>query len=150
MAAEALPSEPSREQIRAWCAATARALVPALLGGAAERDRERRVPYAELDLIRARGLEAILVPRRYGGIGGEYSDQARVVSIPMLVMLGDRGPLGSKSSYGSGWQLSQECRPDTELSIVEGGTGTYYIVDAADRAAEQAMAFFARHSIAAA
>ena len=80
----------------------------------------------------------------------DIRDDLRATFCPMLVMLGDRGPLGSKSSYGSGWQLSQECRPDTEISIVEGGTGTYYMVDAADRAAEQAMAFFARHPIAAA
>jgi SfnB family sulfur acquisition oxidoreductase len=35
--------------------------------GAAVRDRERRLPYAELDLLSDAGLLAITVPRAYGG-----------------------------------------------------------------------------------
>ena len=105
MAAEALPDDPTREQIRAWCTATARALVPALLEGAADRDRERQFPHEQLDLIRARGLEAILVPRRYGGIGGEYSDQARVVSI---LAEGDPSVAQIFHVHGTGVELLSE------------------------------------------
>ncbi|MCI2422448.1 SfnB family sulfur acquisition oxidoreductase [Saccharopolyspora sp. K220] len=35
--------------------------------GAAERDRERRIPYAELDALSASGLLGITVPRSHGG-----------------------------------------------------------------------------------
>ncbi|MGP4020654.1 SfnB family sulfur acquisition oxidoreductase [Saccharopolyspora sp. 5N708] len=35
--------------------------------GAAERDRERRIPYAELDALSASGLLGITVPRGHGG-----------------------------------------------------------------------------------
>jgi len=73
----------------------------------------------------------------------------RATTCPMLVMLGDQGPLGAGTSYGSGWEQTRECRPDTELAIVEGGTGTYYLVDAADRSAALAIAFFRRHPISA-
>ena len=101
----ALPEDPSREQIRSWCIATARALVPALLEGAAERDRERQFPHAQLELIRAAGLEAILVPRRYGGVGGDYTDQARVVSI---LAEGDPSVAQIFHVHGTGVELLSE------------------------------------------
>jgi SfnB family sulfur acquisition oxidoreductase len=44
--------------------------VAALLAeNAAERDRERRLPHAEMDLLSDRGLLAITVPKEFGGAG---------------------------------------------------------------------------------
>lgn len=80
-------------------------------------------------------------------LNADITADMRATTCPMLVMLGALGPLGASTSYGSGFEATKECRPDAELEIVEGGTGTYYMVDQADEAAGKAMAFFARHPI---
>ena len=49
--------------------------------GAADRDRERMYPYEQLDWIAQSGLGKLLVPEEYGGMGGTYMDQVRVVGI---------------------------------------------------------------------
>ncbi|MDR3467880.1 MAG: SfnB family sulfur acquisition oxidoreductase [Xanthobacteraceae bacterium] len=47
--------------------AAARKAAEQIVEGAAVRDRDRRLPYAELDLLSDAGLLAITVPRAYGG-----------------------------------------------------------------------------------
>jgi alkylation response protein AidB-like acyl-CoA dehydrogenase len=47
--------------------AAARALADRFRHGAGERDRERRLPWAELDESLASGLWGITIPREYGG-----------------------------------------------------------------------------------
>lgn len=44
------------------------------------RDRERRLPYAELDQLAASGLLAITVPREYGGAGVSTTTLAKVIA----------------------------------------------------------------------
>ncbi|MDB5556894.1 MAG: Acyl-CoA dehydrogenase type 2 domain protein [Rhizobium sp.] len=48
---------------------------------ATERDRERRLPYAELDVLAASGLLAITVPEEFGGIDVSNSVLAEVTAI---------------------------------------------------------------------
>lgn len=52
-----------------------------LLPGASERDRERRLPEAEMDLLSASGLLGITVPRRYGGAAVSIETLTRVFTI---------------------------------------------------------------------
>jgi SfnB family sulfur acquisition oxidoreductase len=47
--------------------AAARSVAPIIAKGAALRDRERTLPYAELDLISQAGLFALTVPHEFGG-----------------------------------------------------------------------------------
>lgn len=49
--------------------------------GAAERDRTRALPHAQLDRLAASGLLAITVPREYGGAGLVPSTVAEVIRI---------------------------------------------------------------------
>jgi len=49
--------------------------------GASERDRERRLPFAELDEYSQSGLWGILVPKAYGGAGVSYATLAEVTAI---------------------------------------------------------------------
>jgi len=49
--------------------------------GSAERDRERRLPIAEIDRFSQSGLWAITVPREYGGAGVANVTLAEVVAI---------------------------------------------------------------------
>jgi SfnB family sulfur acquisition oxidoreductase len=59
----------------------ARHLAARFKASAAERDRERRLPYAELDELAASGLLAITVPEEFGGIDVSNSVLAEVTAI---------------------------------------------------------------------
>lgn len=48
---------------------------------ASVRDRERRLPVAELDEFSASGLWGITVPKAYGGAGVSYVTVAEVIKI---------------------------------------------------------------------
>jgi SfnB family sulfur acquisition oxidoreductase len=59
----------------------AHALAAEFAPGAATRDRERRLPEAELRRLRESGLWGITVPREYGGAGVSYATLAEVFAI---------------------------------------------------------------------
>lgn len=61
--------------------AAAHRLAAEFAPGAAERDRDRRLPHAELDRYSQSGLLAITVPREYGGAGVSAATLAEVVAI---------------------------------------------------------------------
>src|SRR4051794_26196707 len=44
------------------------------------RDRERRLPHAELDLLSERGILAITVPKAHGGAGVKAGTLAEVIA----------------------------------------------------------------------
>lgn len=58
---------------------TARSLARSFAAGAAERDRERTFPHAELAELKASGLLALLVPREYGGAEESHGEMIRCV-----------------------------------------------------------------------
>ena len=60
--------------------AVAEELSKKLAEGAAARDRERILPYEEMDLISDTGLLAITVPKAYGGAGVRAATVARVIA----------------------------------------------------------------------
>ncbi len=49
--------------------------------GAAERDRERRLPWDEIETYTESGLGAITVPKAYGGTGARFETVAKVFEI---------------------------------------------------------------------
>jgi SfnB family sulfur acquisition oxidoreductase len=59
----------------------AHALAADFAEGAAARDRERRLPAAELDRFSASGLWGITVPKPYGGAGVSFATLAEVIAI---------------------------------------------------------------------
>jgi SfnB family sulfur acquisition oxidoreductase len=59
----------------------ARALAPQIAAGAIERDQQRILPRAELDLFSGSGLWGITVPRAYGGADVSFATLAEVVAI---------------------------------------------------------------------
>ncbi|MGZ6754045.1 MAG: SfnB family sulfur acquisition oxidoreductase [Nocardioides sp.] len=82
---EEVAARPARCQVPVLTASGAR-LVAArvaveLAAGAAERDRERRLPGAELDALSATGLLALTVPAAYGGADLPAEDLAEVFRI---------------------------------------------------------------------
>lgn len=59
----------------------ARELAAGFATGAAQRDRERQLPFAEIERYSQSGLWAISVPRQYGGIGASWVTVAEVFRI---------------------------------------------------------------------
>jgi pimeloyl-ACP methyl ester carboxylesterase len=67
----------------------------------------------------------------------EFAD----LEMPNMVLIGGRGPLGAHTSYGSGWRTAMQVNPRTQVEIIEQGTGTYFMVDAAQASSAQVLAF---------
>jgi len=61
--------------------ATARALAAEFAAGAADRDLNRDLPFAEVERFTASGLWAITVPREYGGTGVTAATAAQVCAL---------------------------------------------------------------------
>jgi SfnB family sulfur acquisition oxidoreductase len=60
--------------------AAAREIAGTLAAGALQRDKERRLPYAEMDLLSDAGLLAITVPKSFGGAGVAAGTLAEVIA----------------------------------------------------------------------
>ncbi|KAF1048409.1 SfnB family sulfur acquisition oxidoreductase [Xylophilus sp.] len=77
----AIPPPPARIASDAEAIAAARALAASFAPGAAARDRDRVLPWDQLDQWSASGLGAITVPREYGGADVSYATLAEVFVI---------------------------------------------------------------------
>ncbi|WP_047336546.1 SfnB family sulfur acquisition oxidoreductase [Pseudomonas protegens] len=79
------PAQPSRSahliQSDAQAISVARALAQRFAVEAALRDRERRLPRAELDEFSASGLWGITIPKEYGGAGVSYATLVEVIKL---------------------------------------------------------------------
>ncbi|GJE51888.1 putative FMNH2-dependent monooxygenase SfnC [Methylobacterium tardum] len=75
------PSPPHRIRSDAEALAAARAVARVFAAGAAERDRDRRLPWAEIAAFTESGLGGITVPRAYGGAEVSYATLAEVFAI---------------------------------------------------------------------
>ncbi|MFP6562438.1 SfnB family sulfur acquisition oxidoreductase [Paraburkholderia sp. B3] len=81
-----LPRLPDPSRVRriasdAEALEAAHALAAAIAPGASQRDRERTLPWDELDLWSEGGLGGITVPRKYGGADVSYATLAEVFAI---------------------------------------------------------------------
>ncbi|MFM0295200.1 MULTISPECIES: SfnB family sulfur acquisition oxidoreductase [Paraburkholderia] len=81
--ASRLPARPDPARVTriaddAQALAASRTLADVFASGAAERDRNRVLPWAELDLWSQSGLGAITVPREYGGADVSFATLAEV------------------------------------------------------------------------
>ena len=80
--APAAPSQPAyRIGSESEALTLAQQLADSFAAGAADRDRERRLPHEEIDRFSQSGLWAISVPREYGGIGASWVTVAEVFKI---------------------------------------------------------------------
>ena len=76
-----VPAPAHRIRDDAEALAVAHELAARFAPGVSERDRERRLPFAELDEYSQSGLWGILVPKAYGGAGVSYATLAEVTAI---------------------------------------------------------------------
>ena len=79
--AQAERRRPTSSRSDAEAIAVAHGLPPSSPKGASERDRERRLPVAELDAFSQSGLWSINVPKAFGGPEVSYVTLARVIAI---------------------------------------------------------------------
>ncbi|MGI3898918.1 MAG: SfnB family sulfur acquisition oxidoreductase [Janthinobacterium lividum] len=75
------PREPHRIRDDAEALEAARAVAAVYAEGAAARDVERRLPWAEVELFTASGLGGITVPREYGGADVSFATLAEVFAL---------------------------------------------------------------------
>lgn len=81
---ERLPLPPSRPHLissDAEAVEIAHSLAPRLAEGASARDRDRILPWKEIELFTASGLGGITVPRQFGGADVSHETLARVFAI---------------------------------------------------------------------
>ena len=52
------------------------------------------------------------------------------------------------SGYARGYEGMKELRPELELALIEGATGTYCMISHPKEAARKALEFFRRHPLA--
>ena len=78
--------------------ALARALAGTFAQDASARDRDRRLPWDELDAFSASGLWGITVPRAFGGAGVSMVTLAQVTAI---IAAADRGSVIAKDHCNS-------------------------------------------------
>ena len=81
---ERLPLPPSRPHLissDAEAVEIAHSLAPRLAEGASTRDRDRILPWNEIELFTASGLGGITVPRQFGGADVSHETLARVFAI---------------------------------------------------------------------
>ncbi|MGV7029580.1 SfnB family sulfur acquisition oxidoreductase [Methylobacterium symbioticum] len=82
--ADRLPSPPARPHLirtDAEALAVARDVAGVFAAGAGERDRERRLPWDEVEAFTASGLGGITVPRSYGGADVSHATLAEIFAI---------------------------------------------------------------------
>lgn len=79
----AAPTRPEAKRLTtdAEALAAAHAVADQIAVGAAERDRERRLPYAEADIFSSSGLWALQVPAEFGGPALSSATVAKVFTI---------------------------------------------------------------------
>jgi SfnB family sulfur acquisition oxidoreductase len=75
------PAAPHRIRSDAEAITAAHAVARTFAAGAADRDRDRRLPWAEIEAFTASGLGGITVPRAYGGAQVSYATLAAVFAI---------------------------------------------------------------------
>lgn len=80
-------------------------------------------------------------------LASDLTDELAATTCPMLVMLGDTGPMGASSGYAKGYDGMKQLRPDLELAVIEGATGTYCMISHPEPSARAAIDFFHRHPL---
>lgn len=80
-------------------------------------------------------------------ISADLTEELRSTVCPLLVMLGDAGRMGYGSGYAKGYEGMKALRPDLELAVIAGGTGTYSVISHPEESARAAIDFLARNPL---
>lgn len=93
------------------------------------------------------GSPEVLKRSYYAEIHTDVTADLARTTAPMMILIGAKGSKSLGTSYGSGYKTALELRPDSELVVLEDGSGTYNVIDCADETVAAALEFFARHPL---
>jgi len=69
------------------------------------------------------------------------------IKAPQLIIVGDSGPIGKDTDYGSGWKDVQRICSDVEATVIPGAEGTYCVVTHPAEVAKEVIGFLKKHRI---
>jgi pimeloyl-ACP methyl ester carboxylesterase len=77
----------------------------------------------------------------------DLSDDLPKIEAPQLILVGDSGPIGKESDYGSGWkEVKRQCK-NVEVAVIPGAEGTYCVVTHPDQVNAEIRKFFNKHPL---
>ena len=69
------------------------------------------------------------------------ADDLPKIRAPQLIIVGDTGPIGKDTDYGSGWKDVQRICSDVEAAVIPGAEGTYCVVTHPAEVAKEVIGF---------
>jgi pimeloyl-ACP methyl ester carboxylesterase len=79
----------------------------------------------------------------------DLSEDLPKIQAPQLIVIGDSGPLGRDSDFGSGWRAVQRRSRNVELAAIPKAEGTYCVVTHPARVAREIVRFLGKNRITA-
>lgn len=77
----------------------------------------------------------------------DFTGHLSEIKAPQLIIVGDSGPIGKDSDYGSGWKDVQRLCSDVEVAVISGAQGTYCVITHPAEVAKEVIWFLKKHHI---
>jgi pimeloyl-ACP methyl ester carboxylesterase len=77
----------------------------------------------------------------------DLTEDLSKIKAPQLIIVGDSGPIGKDTDYGSGWKDVQRLGSDVEVAVIPGAEGTYCVVTHPAEVAKEVIGFLNKHRI---
>jgi len=77
----------------------------------------------------------------------DLTDDLPKIKAPQLIIVGDSGPIGKDTDYGSGWKEVQQLCSDVKVAVIPGAEGTYCVVTHPAEVAKEVIEFLKKHRI---
>ena len=77
----------------------------------------------------------------------DLTEDLRTIKSPQMLLIGDTGPLGKDSDYGSGWKEVQKLCPGIDVIIIPHASGTVCVIEKPAEVAKHVIRFFNKHKI---
>jgi pimeloyl-ACP methyl ester carboxylesterase len=79
----------------------------------------------------------------------DLTEDLAKIEAPQLLLLGDSGPIGKGSDYGSGWRDIQRLCSNVEVAVIHGAEGTYCVITHPAEVSKKVIEFLKKYRIGA-